>query len=406
MSNHSDMDIRENLSAFLDGELTTEQAEQVQTALAGDDTLRTELDELRRTRELLTNLPRRQAPDDFVQRVLSEAERKRLMTREQPAEHTTSPGRHAWVRYVASAAVVLIVASVGVLVTANLWNASDFYSGHRDDLPDTSAGNRTVEKTDDTQPSAPESLGWAPELVVISPDIEQTTRDVEASLASAGLVPLDKAHDAEEQPPLYEWITRDGGRRELAVYYRDAQQRQAVEDRLAAIRARQSVAQVDRWARPVQLHVRRESLAGRDFARFTRRSDESAGSLGHFLHEHWAHPALPLAGMEGREDLAAFDRSPFREKTPEEEAADLIRNSMRELRKEHGLDDSGLATEGDGDEPTRIDRILRDSLAQLHRRPVPTSRPATNAAMSAEMKLMLISIVSDAEARRLADEAE
>jgi hypothetical protein len=65
-----------------------------------------------------------------------------------------------------------------------------------------------------------------------------------------------------------------------------------------------------------------------------------------------------------------------------------------------------LATEGDGDEPTRIDRILRDSLAQLHRRPIPTSRPATNAAMSAEMKLMLISIVSDAEARRLADEAE
>lgn len=406
MSDQSDMDIRENLSAYLDGELSDQQARRVDAALADDDALQAELDELRRTRQLVAQLPRQHAPDDFVQQVLAEVERNRLMTGGEPAAETATPRRYGWVRYVASAAVVLIVASVALVVTSNLWNPSDFIAGHPEKTAPTpdKTGDTLADNSENDHP-APESLGWAPQLVVISSTLEPTSDAIEQSLSAAGFVPVAQANDAEENAPLYEWIEPAEGRRELAIYYRHNAQREAVEDRIAVIRRQQTVAQADRWSRPVQLHVRRETLAGRDVARFARRGDRDADSLGPFLQEHWAHLTLPLRDAGDAEDWAdAFAASPFREKTPEQEAADLFRHSMVELREEHGLSGSHSVLEPGEGERRRIDRMVEDSLAELRHRPVPASRPATNSAASAEMKIMLISIVSDAEARRLAGE--
>ncbi len=406
MSDQSDITIREHLSAYLDGELSDQQARRVETALAGDDALQTELDELRRTRRLVAQLPRQHAPDDFVQQVLAEVERNRLMTGGEPAVQTATPRRYGWVRYAASAAVVLIVASVALVVTSNLWNASDFITTQPDETARTSTRNDDTHPDNSTaEPPAPESLGWAPQLVVISASLELTSDAVEQSLAAAGFVPVAQADDAEDNPPLYEWIESTEGRRELAIYYQDAAQRQAVEDRIAAVRRQQTVVQANRWSRPIQLHVRRETLAGRDVARFSRRGQRDAESLRPFLQEHWAHLTLPLRDARDPEDWTeAFAASPFHEKTPEQEAADLFRHSMAELREEHGIADPHSPLQPSEGERGRIDRMVEDSLAELRRRPVPTTRSATNAAASAEMKIMLISIISDAEARRLAGE--
>jgi hypothetical protein len=408
MNEHSDTDIRENLSAYLDGELNDDQARHVEELLDGNDALRTELGELRRTRRLLGQLPRRCAPEDFVQRVLCEAERKRLMTVDEPARTTTA--RNGWVRYAASAAVVLIVASVAILVTSNLWNPASFYV---DDPGETAAATPNTRSDlnarSDTEPAAPEALGWAPQVVVISADLDDTSATVERALNDAGFVAVADVSDSPEtqtNAPLYEWVSSDGERRELAVYYENSRQRQVVEEKLADIRHRQTVAQATRPARAVPLHVRRESLAGRDVARFSRPSAEPDAALGPFLQEHWAHLELPLGPPYDHEELTAFNDGAFRERTPEQEASKLLRESLDELRKEHGLSDSPSALEDDGRDRRRLDRIVRDSLAELHRRPLPASRPATNAATSADMKLMLISVISDAEARRLTETAD
>ncbi|MFP4140042.1 MAG: anti-sigma factor family protein [Phycisphaerae bacterium] len=406
MSDQSDMDIREHLSAYIDGELSDRQTRRVDAALADDDALQAELDELRHTRRLVAQLPRQHAPDDFVQQVLAEVERNRLMTGGEPNAETATPRRYGWVRYVASAAVVLIVASVALVVTSNLWNPSNFIAGHPEDTARTpDKNNAALTDNSENDPPAPESLGWAPQLVVISSAMEPTAGAIETSLAEAGLVPVDQAEDAENNPALYEWIERTDNRRELAIYYRHASQRQAIENRIAVIRRQQTVVQANRWSRPVQLHVRRETLAGRDVARFARRGDRDADSLGPFLQEHWAHLTLPLRDAGDAEDWTdAVAASPFREKTPEQEAADLFRHSMVELREEHGLSGPHSVLEPGEGERRRIDRMVEDSLAELHRRPVPTSRSATNSAASADMKIMLISIVSDSEARRLASD--
>jgi len=106
-------DIREQLSAYLDGELAEEAVRQVEAALARDASLRTELEQLRSARRLLHALPRHHVPARFASRVLAQAERRRRMG--------AFGGRYRIVRWVtvgATAAVVLIAAGVMLYLTA------------------------------------------------------------------------------------------------------------------------------------------------------------------------------------------------------------------------------------------------------------------------------------------------
>jgi len=113
--------IREQLSAYLDGELNEADRRRVEQALAGDETLSAELETLRATRDLVHSLPRAEAPEGFVDRVLAQAERRRLVGGPETAAR---PDPWRAVRWVAAAAVVLIAVGVGTIVTIDLWSHS------------------------------------------------------------------------------------------------------------------------------------------------------------------------------------------------------------------------------------------------------------------------------------------
>lgn len=104
--------IREQLSAFLDGELPPEEAMRVQHALDEDVDLADELEQLRATRELVGRLPRVAAPDGFTERVVSHAERLQLLRR------PLGGGPYRSFRWItmAAAAVVLLSVGLGMLI--------------------------------------------------------------------------------------------------------------------------------------------------------------------------------------------------------------------------------------------------------------------------------------------------
>jgi len=108
---------RRQLSAYLDGELGQADAKRLEKALEADEELAAELEALRRLREMLRTLPRERAPSDFVTRVMEQAEKAHLVGR--PAERT-SPGALRWVRYLATAAVLLVALAVGTVVVRTL----------------------------------------------------------------------------------------------------------------------------------------------------------------------------------------------------------------------------------------------------------------------------------------------
>jgi hypothetical protein len=109
--------IQAQLSAYLDGELDEAQLRQVEEALENDGDLRAELADLAAARKLLRDLPAEKPPLDLVSRVLAEAERSQLVGG-QTTETTPSPLR--WIRYAASAAVLLVAATVGMVIAITL----------------------------------------------------------------------------------------------------------------------------------------------------------------------------------------------------------------------------------------------------------------------------------------------
>ncbi|MFP3938521.1 MAG: anti-sigma factor family protein [Phycisphaerae bacterium] len=110
--------IREQLSAYLDGELSDEEARRVEAALKSDSELQAELDELRRVREMVGSLPSSQAPEGFVERVMARAERERLMSGDDSQSHRGGPLR--WARLLATAAVLLVAAGAGLVLISSL----------------------------------------------------------------------------------------------------------------------------------------------------------------------------------------------------------------------------------------------------------------------------------------------
>jgi hypothetical protein len=109
--------IQSQLSAYLDGELDEAQLRQVEEALENDGDLRAELADLAAARKLLRDLPAEKPPLDLVSRVLAEAERSQLVGG-QATE--TSPDALRWIRYAASAAVLLVAATVGMVIAITL----------------------------------------------------------------------------------------------------------------------------------------------------------------------------------------------------------------------------------------------------------------------------------------------
>ncbi|MHC4715634.1 MAG: anti-sigma factor family protein [Planctomycetota bacterium] len=109
--------LREQLSAYLDGELSDAQARDLEQALQRDPDLSAELDSLRKVSGLVRSLPRARAPEDLADRVLERVERGRLL--EGTAQERTRPAGW-WLSRLATAAVVLIAVGAGAFVVAKL----------------------------------------------------------------------------------------------------------------------------------------------------------------------------------------------------------------------------------------------------------------------------------------------
>lgn len=116
--------IRQMLSAYLDGELSQPDAQRVEQAVLADPALTADLAALRATRELVHQLPREHAPEDFVSRVLAGAERRRLTDAGSEIVQRRPPFR--WVRHLAAAAVFLIAAGIGTVIVVSLVAPVDF----------------------------------------------------------------------------------------------------------------------------------------------------------------------------------------------------------------------------------------------------------------------------------------
>ena len=114
--------IRQQLSAYIDGELNDADASVVESLINTRPDVARELQELIEVRESIRSLPRHRASEDFVDEVLAKAERLRLVATSDAPEETTLP----WVRYIATAAVFFIALSVGAIVSVMLWSASQY----------------------------------------------------------------------------------------------------------------------------------------------------------------------------------------------------------------------------------------------------------------------------------------
>jgi anti-sigma factor RsiW len=105
---------RDQLVAFLDGELAGEEARTVEARLGRDPALRAEADSLKRTWELLDFLPQPEPSPSFTEKTLSRLEPAGLSRRSEPlAPRRGEPaGSRAWgrVALVAGWAAALLVA--------------------------------------------------------------------------------------------------------------------------------------------------------------------------------------------------------------------------------------------------------------------------------------------------------
>lgn len=109
--------IRSQLSAFLDGQLSPDQADRVAEAVEADAQLQAELAELEQVRRLLRDLPRESAPENLAGSIMERVERDRLLREaEQPAQ--VRPVR--WLRPAAVAAILLLGVGVGLFAYRHL----------------------------------------------------------------------------------------------------------------------------------------------------------------------------------------------------------------------------------------------------------------------------------------------
>ncbi len=113
----------EQLSAYLDGELTAAETAEVEGRIARDPQARELLDELRRTVEAVQALPRRLAPSDLGDGVSGCIEHARLVDRREPPAHALRRARRSVWGMLASAAVVIFAVGGGYWAFQRMGNA-------------------------------------------------------------------------------------------------------------------------------------------------------------------------------------------------------------------------------------------------------------------------------------------
>lgn len=181
MNEHLNSDV---LSAYHDGEASSQERAEIERKLETSPELRAELNGLRALSGLLQELPRPELPPEFAAGVMQQAERQMLLTERLPTPQRRSRTK----RYVAGA--VIAAAAAAVLVMTQLDDSSPSTeeggryatSGVIGIAPDVLKGDTSVHVvvTDDTKPQAAEGA-------------KKRVRGVPKMLANKpGLVPVEE----------------------------------------------------------------------------------------------------------------------------------------------------------------------------------------------------------------------
>lgn len=109
--------LEEQLSAYVDGELTADERSKVEAALAESPEARQRLEELRQVSRLVGTLPRGEAPEDLHEALFARLEREQLYdsTETPTLAPATPPGALSFGRLVGAAAVILLAVLTGYL---------------------------------------------------------------------------------------------------------------------------------------------------------------------------------------------------------------------------------------------------------------------------------------------------
>ena len=243
--------IREELSAYLDGELDEAGTRRVEQAVKADAQLATELDGLRSARGLVRQLPHHSAPAGVLENVIARAERESLLG--GVGERSR---RAAWAGPLAVAAALVI--AVGI-------SAALLVSGRqRSATPVAVDADRGLDGKEDTLAMAPARPAAQPKsagrpaasvvplnFVINTDNLTEAQRDVEQVFRTNSL--LVAAEDApaavggrfakvRARSNFYQAV-RTPTQVRYEVVLSDDQLRQIV-DQLNAIRGRQKVAQI------------------------------------------------------------------------------------------------------------------------------------------------------------------
>jgi len=232
-------EIGEQLSAYLDGELSEADARRLEEAVRADADLAGELNSLRAVRGLLRQLPRERAPAGTAEGIVARAERSRLLT------GAGGPGRgFSWPRRLAVAAAVLIAVGAGLVVMSLTREPTE---PRRDK---TTLAMREPSDKPAAAPTSPEAAVTPINFVINTDNLAQAQSDVERVFASNSLLPITTAGEdpskVAEPPARANFYTQT--RQTLSQVRYDVvmseDQLQRVFSELNGIRANQRVAQV------------------------------------------------------------------------------------------------------------------------------------------------------------------
>jgi len=106
---------RDNLTAYLDGELDEDGTRQIETVLAGSTVARNDVEVLAKTYELLDLLPRPKASGEFTEKTIQTA--KLAEVRQDPRQTVWYRHGQRTVRWGSWAALLFVAACVGYSIT-------------------------------------------------------------------------------------------------------------------------------------------------------------------------------------------------------------------------------------------------------------------------------------------------
>lgn len=185
--------IRDQLSAYLDGELPAEAAEAVRRAIEADHVLADQYRQIRAVAELVRLLPRVSAPDWIAARLRAAARRRAGRLSRRPAPVVSLPSR-----LLSAAATALLAASIGVIVAGAIWGPA----------PTQAPGPTVAARHEAPAPllpaPAPRIRTAGPPLLVsadlacvdlLTDEPDKAEREVSRLLLKKGLVPLPLSSD-------------------------------------------------------------------------------------------------------------------------------------------------------------------------------------------------------------------